>query len=92
MKDAGGPYDGFLLSTANVFAPQLAKMISLFDGGAGTAACAIASDLQEVVSSMFRVVGDYAVGNAFCNVNKALDHCFAYGHRYSLFSDVGYLV
>jgi len=30
-RGAGGPYDGFLLSTANGFAPQLSRIISLAD-------------------------------------------------------------
>ena len=34
LKSAGGPYDGFLLSTANVFADRLAEMIALTAGRA----------------------------------------------------------
>jgi dihydrodipicolinate synthase/N-acetylneuraminate lyase len=35
---AGGPYDGFLLSTANVFAPQFDEMLRLLDAGDSAAA------------------------------------------------------
>ena len=78
-RAAGGPYDGFLLSTANVFAPQLALMLGLIESGDIAAAQALSSKLTELVSATFELVAGFPHGNAFANANKALDHCLAYG-------------
>ncbi len=78
-KVGRGPYDGFLLSTANVFAPHLAEMLRLLDGGESAAAQALSAKLQDTVSAAFAIVADFPHGNAFANANKVLDHCLAYG-------------
>ncbi len=75
----GGPYDGFLLSTANVFAPELSKMLQLLDNGEHTAAKALSQKLETMVSAAFALVAEFPHGNAFANANKVLDHCRAYG-------------
>ncbi|WP_309714086.1 dihydrodipicolinate synthase family protein [Armatimonas sp.] len=75
----GGPYDGFLLSTANVFAPELSKMLQLLDSGERAAAEALSQKLETVVSAAFVLVAEFPHGNAFANANKVLDHCRAYG-------------
>lgn len=75
----GGPYDGFLLSTANVFAPELAELLSLLDSGEQAAAVALSQTLETVVSAAFALVAEFPHGNAFANANKVLDHCRAYG-------------
>jgi dihydrodipicolinate synthase/N-acetylneuraminate lyase len=78
-RSAGGPYDGFLLSTANVFSSELDDMLRWLDEGNITAAQAISAKLVEVVSQAFSIVSEFPVGNAFANANKVLDHCMAYG-------------
>ena len=78
-RQAGGPYDGFLLSTANVFASELAQMLRLLDEGNIEAARAISEKLVEVVSRAFATVREFPFGNAFANANKILDHCLAHG-------------
>lgn len=78
-RSAGGPYDGFLLSTANVFSSELDDMLRWLDEGNITAAQAMSAKLVEVVSLAFSIVSDFPVGNAFANANKMLDHCMAYG-------------
>ncbi len=78
-RQAGGPYDGFLLSTANVFAPQLAEMLRRIDARDVPAATALSAKLVEMVSSAFVVVAGFSAGNAFANANKSLDHCMAFG-------------
>ena len=78
-RQAGGPYDGFLLSTANVFARELTEMLRLLDEGNFDAAQAVSSTLVEVVTGAFNIVGEFPVGNAFANANKVLDHCMAFG-------------
>ena len=78
-RQAGGPYDGFLLSTANVFARELTEMLRLLDEGNFDAAQAVSSTLVEVVTGAFKIVGEFPVGNAFANANKVLDHCMAFG-------------
>lgn len=78
-RQAGGPYDGFLLSTANVFASELAEMLRLLDEGNIEAARAISEKLVDVVSQAFATVKEFPIGNAFANANKILDHCLAHG-------------
>ncbi len=79
-RSAGGPYDGFLLSTANVFADQLATMQRLLDEDHMDAAKALSAKLVEVVSAAFAIVRDFPTGNAFANANKVLDHLMAHGN------------
>ena len=78
-RAAGGPYDGFLLSTANVFARELAEILRLLDAGDVVAAQALSAKLVEVISAAFAIVGGFPTGNAFANANKVLDHCMAHG-------------
>ncbi len=78
-RQAGGPYDGFLLSTANVFAPQLAELLRFIDADDVVAAQALSAKLVEMVSSAFAIVTGFPEGNAFANANKSLDHCLAHG-------------
>lgn len=74
-----GPYDGYLLSTANVFAKELNEIQRLNDVGQHEAAEALSKKLEQLVSQIFSMVADFPVGNAFANANKVLDHCLAYG-------------
>jgi len=79
-RAAGGPYDGFLLSTANGFARDFSEMLNLMDSGQFIAAQSISSKLVNVVSAAFTIVADFPFGNAFANANKVVDHCMAYGN------------
>ncbi len=78
-RAAGGPYDGLLLSTANVFANQYVEMLRRLDVGQTAAATEISVKLSEVVSGTFAIVAEFPNGNAFTNASKLLDHCLAYG-------------
>jgi dihydrodipicolinate synthase/N-acetylneuraminate lyase len=78
-RSAGGPYDGFLLSTANVFARELDAMLTLLDQGRPTDADELAARLSRVVESCFELVRGFPTGNAFTHVNKLLDHLMAHG-------------
>ena len=78
-RSIGGPYDGFLLSTANVFAREFDEMLRLLDEGSIAAAQALSAVLVEVVSQAFAIVREFPVGNAFANANKVLDQCMAHG-------------
>ncbi len=71
-RGAGGPYDGFLLSTANSLAPELTRVLALLDAGEHSAAKALSDELEKLVQSMFAIVGGFEVGNAFSNANKLL--------------------
>ena len=98
LRSAGGNYDGFLLSTANCFAKQLAEVIQLCD--ASRASAANYSDrvsdadrfsdadraskaIEHVVAIAFELASGFAVGNAFTNANKAIDHLLVHGARYA---------
>ncbi|MBK5290204.1 MAG: dihydrodipicolinate synthase family protein [Acidobacteriia bacterium] len=78
-RTAGGPYDGFLLSTANVFAHEFDSILRLLEEGRRGDAEMLASRLSRVVQGCFEMVGSFPAGNAFTNANKVLDHLLAYG-------------
>ncbi len=79
-RAAGGPYDGFLLSTANVFAPELSEILTLLHGGERAKAESLSAHLETIVTEAFAIVADFPVGNAFANANKLLDHFRAHGN------------
>lgn len=74
-RSAGGPYDGFLLSTANVFAKELTEVLS----APPEQARLLSARLETVVSAAFALVADFPQGNAFANANKVLNHVLVYG-------------
>jgi dihydrodipicolinate synthase/N-acetylneuraminate lyase len=78
-KSSGGPYDGFLLSTANVFASDYSRMLELLDAGRANEADLLSNKINGVVSQAFEIVAGFPHGNAFANANKVIDHCFAFG-------------
>jgi dihydrodipicolinate synthase/N-acetylneuraminate lyase len=76
---AGGPYDGFLLASANCFARQLQQMLTDISERRWEAARELSDRLTNVVTEMLRRAAGLPDGNAFSNANKAMDHFFAYG-------------
>ena len=81
LRETGGPYDGFLLSSANVLAKQLSSIIQLLASGNRDEADRVSEKIANLVSRAFAMVQDFQVGNAFTNTNKALDHHRAFGER-----------
>jgi len=79
LKSAAGPYDGFLLSTANVFARELKALIAGLERGDREAAAAISCRLTAAINEVFALVQPLPYGNPFTNANKACDHFFAFG-------------
>lgn len=78
-KAAGGPYDGFLLSSANVFADHLAELLHLQSAHQLVEAEALSNRLSTIVTEAFHIVAEFPIGNPFANANKLMDHLFAYG-------------
>jgi dihydrodipicolinate synthase/N-acetylneuraminate lyase len=78
-RSAGGCYDGFLLSTANVFARELASILDLSTAGRHAEAGALAERVTQVVQHCFALVAQFPTGNAFTNANKLMDHAMAHG-------------
>jgi dihydrodipicolinate synthase/N-acetylneuraminate lyase len=76
---AGGPYDGFLLGSANCFAAQLHQVIEDISAGRVDAATRRAAPVTAVMNEVSRLVSALPQGNPFANANKALDHFFAHG-------------
>jgi dihydrodipicolinate synthase/N-acetylneuraminate lyase len=68
-----GPYDGFLLSTANWLAPQLAAI------AAGTRTGDLDRQVDAAVAGAFDLVPGYPTGNAFGNSAKLMDQVMAFG-------------
>ncbi len=79
LKLAGGRYDGFLLSTANVFGAPLNELIEHLRQGRRAEADALSSRLEAVVNAVFAAAAPLPYGNAFTNANKSLDHFMAHG-------------
>lgn len=74
-----GLYDGFLLSTANGFAAQLRAIINNAAAGADAQAAAASAQLTQLVQALFAHAAVCQIENPFANVNRAVDHVFAYG-------------
>lgn len=74
-----GPYDGWLLSTGNAFAPALRRILALADGGDPGRAQRISAVLTAGVQALFAAASSLPFGNAFSNANRAADHLRAYG-------------
>lgn len=81
LKAAGGPYDGFLLSSANCFTRELHQMIGEISAGRSEPARQISDRVAAAVSEVFRLAAAVPNGNPFANGNKAMDHFFAHGPR-----------
>lgn len=79
LRASGGPYHGFLLSTANCFGRELHQIGSELIAGRPDAASELSRRLTAVVNEAFRIVAGHPHGNAFANANKAIDHFFAHG-------------
>jgi len=79
LKEAGGPYDGFLLSTANSFPRELRSVIENLERGDLKAAEETSTRLSAVIGKIFAIVQPLTHGNAFTNANKAIDHFLAHG-------------
>ncbi|HEY8610061.1 MAG TPA: dihydrodipicolinate synthase family protein [Roseomonas sp.] len=75
----GGPYHGFLLSTANAFPGELAGILDALREGRPEVARARSALLSAVVADAFAAVQELSHGNAFTNANKALSHAMAFG-------------
>ncbi len=79
LKSAGGPYDGFLLSTANCFPQALSEIIESLANNDPKTAHNISERLTRAVREVFALVQPLPCGNPFTNANKAIDHFFAWG-------------
>jgi len=79
LKTGGGCYDGFLLSTANVFGAQLHQVREFLTAGQPGPAQALSERLTGLVKELFRMVDSVQGGNPFANANKLADHFYAHG-------------
>jgi dihydrodipicolinate synthase/N-acetylneuraminate lyase len=79
LKAAGGPYDGFLLSSANCFARELHRIIDHVSAGRVAAARQLSQRVATAISEIFALAANLPHGNPFANGNKAFDHFFAHG-------------
>ncbi len=79
QRAGGGPYDGFLLSTTNAFAPELHHLLQLLEAGRTEEATQLSKELERLVTGAFEIVKDVPHGNAFANANKLLEHVRTFG-------------
>lgn len=73
-----GGYDGWLLSSGNVFARQLRDVASLFAVGDIAAARALSDRIGNAVTALFALAADVGT-NPFADANRAADHIRAHG-------------
>lgn len=78
-KTAGGPYDGFLLSSTNALAAPLVRMLAALRAGRAAEAEALSRRIERTIGGAFAAVAGVTAGNAFANANKILDHWMAWG-------------
>ena len=74
-----GFYDGWLLSSGNVFGPALRRILELHAEGATTRAKELSSIVTSMVFALFEAARSVPFGNAFSNANRAVDHLIANG-------------
>lgn len=79
LKESGGPYDGFLLSSCNCFSLYLQKMIQMLEVGESDLANEMSTKLTTIFYNVFQLVKDLPYGNPFTNTNKAIDFYMAFG-------------
>ncbi|MDZ4851429.1 MAG: dihydrodipicolinate synthase family protein [Pirellulaceae bacterium] len=80
-RSAGGPYDGFLLSSSNAFATELNRILELLDAGDFEQANKLSEQIEAIISRTFELVQAVHNGNPFANANKLLDHVRKHGRR-----------
>ncbi len=78
LRPTGG-YDGWLLSTGNVFGPLLRRMLDLHADGHRGRAGDLSAMMASLVDALFREASALPFGNPFSNANKAADHLLAAG-------------
>ncbi|MFO7849927.1 MAG: dihydrodipicolinate synthase family protein [Spirochaetia bacterium] len=83
LRGAGGPYNGFLLSTANCFAGELSRIIEAVQEGSIAQAKELSDSLSKTVQEAFSIAEPLPFGNPFANANKAVDHFMAYGNQWN---------
>lgn len=79
QKLGGGPYDGFLLSTANSFSRELGMIMEYLEEGKQEEADDLSRRISACVEAVFPLAAGFEAGNAFANANKAFDHIRAWG-------------
>lgn len=77
-----GPYDGWLLSTANSFPGSLRRLAQGLAAGKAEAAREVSAALTGASARLFAAAAPLAFGNAFSNANRAGDHILAWGARW----------
>ncbi len=82
LKKTGGPYDGFLLSTGNTFAKELAQIISYINNDQQNDADVLSDKITAAINEAFALVANLPSGNAFTNSNKLIDFINAFHCQY----------
>lgn len=85
LKVLGGPYDGLLPGTANCLGGRLREMLRLAEAGDAREARALSAELSEFVERLLTAGAGAPVGRVSANVNRAADHCLAYGRAFHEF-------
>ncbi|MHC4271486.1 MAG: dihydrodipicolinate synthase family protein, partial [Planctomycetota bacterium] len=79
QKSNSGPYDGFLLGSANCFAVEISMIIEQIGKGEIEKAQELSKKVSNAVRGVTNAVKDFPAGNAFTNSSKSIDHYFAHG-------------
>ncbi|MHA1401084.1 MAG: dihydrodipicolinate synthase family protein [Candidatus Heimdallarchaeaceae archaeon] len=86
LKEVGGNYDGFLLSTGNSFPKELAQIMYYLTNGEKKKAEELSNKLTSAVNEVFKLAAEIPYGNTFTNSNKLIDHLNAYGKEWKNYS------
>jgi len=85
LRTWGGPYDGLLIGTANCLGGRTNKMLEVLEAGDLDKAKAVGRSLSELIRRLFEAGAGAPVGGVSSNVNRAVDHCLAYGRAFHEF-------
>jgi dihydrodipicolinate synthase/N-acetylneuraminate lyase len=78
----GGAYDGFLLSTANVFGAELRQFMLQARAGRSEDARALGARLEARIMALFEAGTGAPIGNVFSNTNRAIAHILEHGRSW----------
>jgi dihydrodipicolinate synthase/N-acetylneuraminate lyase len=79
LRANGGTYDGWFLSSGNIFAAEMQELYRLCATGQRQAMRTLSDRVEKAVAALFAAVRSLPFGNAFSNANRAGDHILAYG-------------
>ena len=79
LKTGGGPYDGLLVGSANLFGAELTAIIEASAAGRYAEAHRLSDRLTSLVGEVVALAAPFTDGNVIANAYRAMDHFCAHG-------------